>query len=417
MTRCAVVPISMIAACLWLAACGGDAEKLSAEKTGDLSQVLKVRQRPDEDQRAQCGDGAATVRGRKALARRPYVQQVTASSALIAFRSSAPGVTIDVTRPDGSPVASIEAAEDASAAHTDGAWQGVADIEGLEPFTLYCYSLRGLTRTAGFRTAPAAGAGETVRFVVFGDSGDGSGGQLAVHDQMFTVPFDLVLHTGDIAYDSGKLGELEQNFFGVYADLVAEFPIYPVAGNHDLATADGLALRQAFVLPENGGPQGNERWYSFDWGDVHFAGLDTEKTGPAQAEWLDRDLASTDLPWKIVFAHKPPFSSGEHGSDSAFARYFVPVIEKHGVQLVFGGHDHDYERTRPISGTTYVVTGGGGRNTRDVGTSSFTAFSESVLHFVQAEVGPEHLTLHAIDATGVEFDSARIPRVRVSRRP
>jgi acid phosphatase type 7 len=410
------VRLAASAGCSVLFACGGDSEKLSAEKTGDLRHVLKVRQRPDEDQRAQCGDGAVTVPGSKALPRRPYLQQVTASSALIAFRSTAPGVTVDVARPDGSVVASVEAKEDASAPRTDGAWQGVAGIEGLEPSTLYCYSLRGLTQAAGFRTAPAAGSGEVVRFVAFGDSGDGSGGQLAVRDQMLTVPFDLMLHTGDIAYDSGQAGELEQNFFGVHADVIGEFPIYPIAGNHDHATADGLAFRQAFVLSENGGPQGSERRYSFDWGDVHFVGLDTEKTGPEQAEWLDRDLAATELPWKIVFAQKTPLSSGEHGSDAPFARYFVPVIEKHGVQLVLGGHDHDYQRTRPISGTTYVVTGGGGRNTRSVGASSFTAFSEDVLHFVQAEVGPEHLTLHAIDATGVEFDSARIPRVPVSGR-
>jgi hypothetical protein len=400
-----------IAGCLALAACGGHSEKLSAEKFGDLSYALKVRQRPDEERRAGCGDGSVPSHAAKALPRRPYLQQVTASSALVVFRSTAPGVTVDVTKPDGSIVASVEAEEDGSAASADGAWQGVANIEGLEASTLYCYSLRGLTQPAGFRSAPAPGSGETVRFVVFGDSGDGSGGQLAVHDQLFSVPFDLIVHTGDIAYDSGQRGELEQNFFGVYADLLSEFPIYPIAGNHDHATEDALAFREAFVLPENGGREGSERWYSFDWGDVHFVGLDTEKIGAAQAAWLDRDLAATDKAWKIVFGHKPPFSSGEHGSDAAFAAHFVPVIEKHGVQLVLGGHDHDYERTRPMSGTTYVVTGGGGRNTRSVGSSSFTAFSEDVLHFVQVEVGPERLTLHAIDASGAEFDSARIPRV------
>ncbi len=405
------VRLAVTAGCLALAACGGASEKLSADKTGDLTYVLKVRKRPDEEQRAGCGDGSVMAPGAKALLRRPYVQQVTASSALVAFRSTAPGVTVDVTKPDGSVVASLEAEVDGSAAPGDGAWQGVADIGGLEASTLYCYSLRGMTHPAGFRTAPAPGSGETVRFVVFGDSGDGSGGQLAVRDQMFTVPFDLMLHTGDIAYDSGQPGELERNFFGVYSDLLSEFPFYPIAGNHDHATNDALAFRQAFVLPENAGREGSESWYSFDWGDVHFVGLDTEKTGAVQAAWLDRDLAASDKPWKIVFAHKPPFSSGEHGSDAAFAAHFVPVIERHGVQLVLSGHDHDYERTRPISGTTYVVTGGGGRSTRSVGTSSFTAFSEDVLHFVQVEVDPEHLTLHAIDAVGAEFDSARIPRV------
>jgi hypothetical protein len=164
------------------------------------------------------------------------------------------------------------------------------------------------------------------------------------------------------------------------------------------------------MLPENGAPDGVETWYSFDWGDVHFVGLDTEKTGASQAAWLDRDLSSSDKPWKIVFAHKPPFSSGDHGSDSAFRSYFVPAMSKYGVQLVLNGHDHDYERTKPIAGTTYVVTGGGGRSTRSVGASEFTAFSEDVLHFAEVEVGQNDLIVHAIDATGLEFDSARIPR-------
>src|SRR5215204_409649 len=113
MPRCYAVRLYVIAALL--TACGGDAEKLSAEKVGDLSQALKVRQRPDEDRRAQCGDGGATPEGTKALPRHPYLQQVTAGSALIAFRSKTPGVIIDVTRPDGSTVASVEALEDGSA--------------------------------------------------------------------------------------------------------------------------------------------------------------------------------------------------------------------------------------------------------------------------------------------------------------
>ena len=120
-----------------------------------------------------------------------------------------------------------------------------------------------------------------------------------------------------------------------------------------------------------------ELYYSFDWGNVHFVGLDTELTGPEQAAWLDADLAATDKPWKIVFGHKPPYSSGEHGSDGAFRNHFVPLIEKHGVQLVLNGHEHDYERTRPIENVTYVVTGGGGRHLRSVGTSGFTAYSGS----------------------------------------
>lgn len=112
--------------------------------------------------------------------------------------------------------------------------------------------------------------------------------------------------------------------------------------------------------------------------------------------------------------HRPPYSSGLHGSDIALRELIAPVAEKHHVQLVLAGHDHDYERMIPQHGVAYVVTGGGGKGTYDVGSSAFSAFSEEVIHFVYIEVGIDELVLHAIDATGVEFDSMVVPRVNPS---
>ena len=86
------------------------------------------------------------------------------------------------------------------------------------------------------------------------------------------------------------------------------------------------------------------------------------------------------------------------------------MLKRHGVQLVLAGHDHNYERMIPQDGTAYVVTGGGGIGTRAVGTSSFTALSDDVIHFVYGEVTGDEMVLHAIDATGREFDSMVIPR-------
>jgi acid phosphatase type 7 len=80
------------------------------------------------------------------------------------------------------------------------------------------------------------------------------------------------------------------------------------------------------------------------------------------------------------------------------------------VQLVFSGHDHDYERTLPMTGVTYVVTGGGGKSIRSVGRSAFTAYSESVMHFIWAELQGDVMRLRAIDAAGDEIDSVAIER-------
>ena len=389
--------------------CTAEEHKLAAEGSGDLSYVLEDRRAPDTELLEACGDGARLEGAEKLLSRNPYLQQVTGASALLAFTTLATDeVAVDVNQVDGAPAAATVAAKDGTARPAGDAWQGVAELQPLEPSTVYCYAIRDITAPAGFRTAPGPDSTEPVRFIAFGDSGGGGSYQNAVRDQMFTVPFDFVIHTGDIAYDHGTLGDLESQFFKVYANITRSFAVFPVPGNHDYETGGAAPYRQSFVLPDNGGPDANEGWYSFDWGNIHFAALDSEKHLPEQAAWLDADLAASDKPWKVVITHRPPYSSGEHGSDSGARKHFVPVIEKHGVQLVLNGHEHDYERTQPINGVTYVVTGGGGHGTRSVGSNSFTAYSEDVHHFVQVEVHDAEMYLHAIDGVGREFDSAKI---------
>ncbi len=121
-------------------------------------------------------------------------------------------------------------------------------------------------------------------------------------------------------------------------------------------------------------------------------------------------MSLSSLPWTVVYGHKPPFSSGEHGSDGAFRRHFVPVLERHGVRLVLSGYDHDDERSKPQNGVTYVITGGGGVGTRSMGWSDFTAFGDAVIHFVYVTISGDELAQHAIDGVGNEFDSLVLRR-------
>jgi 3',5'-cyclic AMP phosphodiesterase CpdA len=285
-----------------------------------------------------------------------------------------------------------------------------AAIDGLTAGTVYCYELVDgsgpLTGRTGFRTAPAADNTDPVRFLAFGDSGGGGADQYQLAEQMMTLPYELIIHTGDIAYDDGSIGQFEDNVFGVYAELFRNLPFFPAAGNHEYNTLQGAPFREVFNLPSDNG----EKWYSYDWGSVHFAALDTEADYATQAAWLDRDLAASTLPWRIVYLHKPPYSSGSHGSDLALRKALAPVLEKHHVQLLLAGHDHDYERMTPQNGVAYVVTGGGGRGTYGVGHSEFTAFAAEVIHFAYVEVAADQLVLHAIDASGREFDSMVVPR-------
>jgi hypothetical protein len=357
-----------------------------------------------------CGKGRTTRDGAQQLTRLPYLQRVSATSAAVLYaRRDDSSVTdeIEITEPGGTLVMHVTAEVDPSA---PSGLQRVAVVQDLVPRTYYCYSIVGLTGRIGFRTAPAPDTGAVVRFAVFGDSGSGSVAQTSVRDQIEAHAIDLILHAGDVAYEQGSLAQFEQNFFRIYQNLLKSIPVFPVPGNHEYATDSAAPYLEVFNLPENGSPGASERWYSFDWGDVHFVGLDTERADAEQAEWLERDLAANLLPWTVVYFHKPPYSSGAHGGSAHIEEAFVPAFQRHRVQVVFSGHDHHYERTLPMAGVTYVVTGGGGKSIRRVGRSAFTAYSESVLHFVWAELNGDVMRLRAIDAAGAEIDSVDIER-------
>jgi hypothetical protein len=396
------VVVTFAAAC---SASGNRSGHLSAPTSGDLSLPPAPRVAFDSDVRAACAGADASE---LAMPRRPYLQRVTDRSAMVMWTAGGDSTTgVSAELPEHGIVAEVPSTLDAAGQHA-----GL--LAGLEPSSTYCYSVHdasgSVVTRAGFRTAPAAGSGDEVRFVAIGDMGSGGPDQIAVLDQMKTVPFDLMLTVGDNAYESGTLAQFEQNFFRVYADILQYVPVFPTAGNHDYHTDDAAPFRQVFALPENGGPEGLERWYSFDWGDVHFVGIDTEVLGSAQLEWLEQDLGRNELPWVIVYGHRPPYSSGEHGNELDVREMLSPIFARHGVRVYLAGHDHHYERTHETDGTTYIVTGGGGRGTRRTGSSSFTAFSAEVLHFVWGRVAGDVLELHAIDATGREFDSVAITR-------
>jgi hypothetical protein len=408
--------ILLVLATAGTGACGVGANvtgQLGATAVGDLSNPPAERRDGRSDIIQTCGQPSATAPP-LAFARTPYLQQVTDGTADLSWVSAADAsLSVTISAADGTTVVTPAATRDPTAAVAVGSSQWLAPLRPLTPATIYCYDVQGGSAASarlGFRTAPAPASGATVRFLAFGDSGGGGSDQIALRDQMATVPFDLIIHTGDIAYENGTRVEFQENFFKPYADYLQYFPVFPASGNHEYATDDAAPFREAFVLPENGGPEGKERWYSFDWGDVHFVALDTEKSGPVQAAWLDADLTANTRPWTIVYGHKPPFSSGEHGSDAGFQTSFVPLLEKHHVPLVLNGHDHDYERTKPQNGVTYVVTGGGGVGVRSVGSSPFTAVSDAVIHFVYVTVSGDQLALHAIDGLGHEFDSLVLHR-------
>ncbi len=388
---------------------------LRTAQTGDLSNGPAARAAFDADLVDACGNASYPNGSESNVLRAPYLQQTRHDGTLVMWVSKSQSAEkIVVNSVNGDEVISAPGLIDFSASLLPAGRQYVARIVGLEPNTIYCYSLHDgdqiILGNVGFKTAPALGSNEPIRFVTFGDLGTLGVDQFAVLEQLATVQFDLALVNGDVAYDSGLLEEFENHFFAVYSKMLRSIPFFVTSGNHDYATNDAEPYRQVFALPENGGSAGRERWYSFDWGNVHFVALDTERIGAEQAAWLDADLSRNRQPWVIVTGHRPAFSSGAHGSSRGVQEYFVPLFEKYQVPLVIAGHDHNYERTVAINGVTYLVAGAGGVGTRSVGVSPFTSFSQQVSHFVYVIIENDTLVAHAIDGSGAEFDTLKITR-------
>ncbi len=396
---------------LVLAGClgGNELGYIEATHFGDLTHGEPERIAFDERIVERCGhSGTLTGAGEAALARAPYVQRVSGSEAVFMMKSNeASRVRLfDATTPRA-PVIDTDVLVDVSPTEatvfpTDriavGAMLGESDIQ--------CYQVMGpdgaWTEPTGFFAAPRT-RDSVVRFSSFGDLGQDTSDQRAVLAALRGVESEFVVVNGDVAYEDGTPQEIQDYFFDVYADVLDNVPFFPALGNHDARTEGGKPLLEAFELPLNAG---KERFhYSYDWGPVHVAVIDTESPTSSQAKWLDQDLAASDAAWNIVVGHKPPYSSGSHGGDSEVLDVFSPVLVDHGVPLALFGHEHNYERTIPIGGVTYVVSGGGGVGTRAIEATEISAHANRVAHFVHFEATPTELTMWAIDGTGQVFDT------------
>lgn len=376
------------------------------------------------------------------ILRGPYLQQVTDLGAIVVWTTRDPGTGQVRYTPDGGSTQSATAEARVFPASQTGLasdfTQYEARLTGLAPGSHYTYDvfMGGADATPGqngFTTAPRPGDG-TVRFIAFGDSGVGSPAQSQLAARMAADTFDLALHTGDLAYGNANMvggptyTQYDNWLFSVYSSWMRSRPFYPSIGNHDDEIGAARAYRDVFVLPEEGAsatfPDHAERYYSFDYGPVHFIALDTElaflntSRRQAQLAWLEADLSATNQPWRVVYFHRSPYSSGgEHGSNLTVRQVFAPVFERHGVDLVLSAHDHDYERSIPwrefVTGgaaVTYVVTGGGGAALYPVGTSAWTAKSASSHHYARVTVGDCVMKLEAVRSDGVVFDQAVIDR-------
>lgn len=307
------------------------------------------------------------------ISRGPYLQQGAPTSMVVRWRTNAPTETLLEYRTAANSVDGVFKSSILTTEHE-------AKLTGLVPHTRYYYTITSNSKVIGggdqghsFVTSPSD-TDAPIRIWLLGDAGS-SGRlpkgedplQVAVRDAFLKhhpVPdFDFIMMLGDNAYETGTDEEYQRGFFEPYRSVLRSKVAWPTQGNHDHTAK---AYYPVFTLPtkgESGGvPSGVERFYSFEYGNAHFISLNSEIADPSLREsmikWLRKDLVANKKSWTIVFWHHPPYSKGHHDSDDlkdsggrmAWMREkIVPILDEAGVDLVFTGHSHSYERSRFIT--------------------------------------------------------------------
>jgi hypothetical protein len=267
------------------------------------------------------------------------------------------------------------------------------------------YDLRGYSVGPPSETWPMKRTVEPtdVRVAAVGDPGTGDAGEYAVtrviaaeHDRR---PYDAVTMLGDLIYPDGDVADFDGAIARPFEGLLdPPVEVLPALGNHDYESGDEDDILQRLGR--------SSPWYSAEVGGVLFVVLDSNRVDDAeQTAWLRDTLGSTPADWTIVALHHPPYSAGPHGSHDDVREAWSGLFSEYGVELVLAGHDHDYQRSEPVDGVVYVVSGGGGK-TNPTGTEDFTEFAAGdILHYLDLQISDDELLGQAVDTDGRVFDS------------
>ena len=261
-------------------------------------------------------------------------------------------------------------------------------------------------------------AGRSIKFAIIGDSGRGSkeqhevAAQMAAYRQRFE--YEFVLMAGDNIYEGPATAEdYRLKFEEPYKLLLdAGVKFYAALGNHD-------DTNQIYYKPFN---MGGERYYTFvppvdpltRWDTrVRFFALDSTYLTREQLQWFERELTGSRAEWKIAFLHHPVYTSGRYGLAARGIRLALEsTFVSGGVNVVFSGHEHIYQRAELQRGVLYFVTGGAGSlRAGDASPSSAIARSyDQDYHFMLAEITDDGFFFQAINRTGVTVDAGSMRR-------
>ncbi len=347
----------------------------------------------------------------------PLVQMAGPERVELVWYTTRP-VACDVVVLDGDAERVIPAAQDGRRLHTV--------VDDLAAGTEVRYEIRSgsrpLTKDLTFQTSKAAG--KPFAFLVLGDSGKGNRLQYAVAEQMRASfpPPDFVLHTGDVVYPDGARRRYRDRFFSPYRHLLGRVNFWPCLGNHDVdegGTAEPYT--EVFELPTNG-PVGlpAEHSYWFDYADCRVAVIDSNPTEEVLtksiAPWLREVMAAPGPRWRFVSLHHPPYTGGKYQPDLGVQRALVPVFEETGVDVVFCGHDHMYQRLGPLAGgmvveppegVLYIISAAGGARlyeAKEPRPEYVRVLDNGHRSFTQVLIDGDELTLRQIASDGEVID-------------
>ncbi len=251
---------------------------------------------------------------------------------------------------------------------------------------------------------------KSVRFAVIGDSGTGDREQYEVARLLEAcrqkVNFDFVIMLGDNIYGSHNPGDFARKFEQPYKPLLdAGVKFCASLGNHD----DPDVERRYKPFNMNG-----ERYYKFSkGGEVDFFVLDSNYMDPTQLKWIGDQLQASKAKWKIAYFHHPLYNFGKHhGPDLDLRAQLAPLFQKFGVNVVFSGHEHVYERIKPIDDIYYFVMGSSGKlMTHDIrATDQMVKSFDTEQAFMLVEIAGDQLYFQTIARNGQTIDSGSVTR-------
>lgn len=241
----------------------------------------------------------------------------------------------------------------------------------------------------------------SVRFLILGDAGTGDREQYEVAAQVVRwyreFPFTFAIMLGDNIYGKERPQDFVQKFERPYKALLdAGVKFHAALGNHD-------DPNQRYYKPFN---LDGQRYRTFKEGDVRFFILDSNYLDPEQVKWLEKELDASDSEWKIVYFHHPLYTTARRGPEVELREILEPLFVKHGVDVVFAGHEHIYERFKPQQGIHHFLVGGAAKlRTGDIrrGPLTAAAFARD-RSFALVEIIDNKMFFQVISRTGSVVD-------------